>query len=60
MDHCIFLARQRLANLIRKAMLTPKVRRATRAPARVRQQRLDQKRRQGELKRLRGKPAGDD
>jgi ribosome-associated protein len=52
-------ARRKLRDLIARALLRPKQRRPTRAPAAVRARRLSDKRRTAEKKRLR-RPAGDD
>jgi ribosome-associated protein len=53
-------ARQRLAELILRAAVKPKVRRATRPPAAARRQRLEGKLRRGQVKAARGKPGLDD
>ena len=49
-------ARERLAELIRRALVAPKRRRKTRATAASKQRRLDSKKRRGHTKRFRGKP----
>lgn len=49
----------RLIALIREAAVPPKYRRATRPSKGVRQRRLDSKRRQSDLKKIRGKVSGD-
>ena len=48
-------ARNRLADLIREAATPPKPRRATRTPAGAKRKRLTAKRRQSEIKKIRGK-----
>ena len=48
-------ARERLADLIRKAAVTPKRRRPTRPGKAAKQRRLDAKKRRAGLKRTRGK-----
>lgn len=53
------LAMERLVARLALLNHRPKRRRPTAVPAGVRQRRLDAKRRQGERKRLRGKPADD-
>ncbi len=47
-------ARQRLADLVRRALRAPRPRRRTRVSAAARRQRLERKRRRGLLKRQRG------
>ena len=49
-------AEQRLAELIRRALTVPKVRRATRPPRAAHERRLEHKERQRHTKRLRAKP----
>ena len=49
-------ALKRLINLIRHAAKEPKPRRRTQTPATVKAQRLEKKRRRGEIKRLRQSP----
>lgn len=53
------LAEQRLAELVRRALVVPRVRRATRPSRAVRAARLEAKRRQASKKRERRRP-GDD
>jgi ribosome-associated protein len=53
-------AEQRLAELIRRALTVPKVRKATRPTRAAHERRLDHKERQRRTKRLRGKPRWDD
>jgi ribosome-associated protein len=53
-------ARDRLVALIARAATPPKPRRRTRAPAASRAQRLEGKTKRGKVKRLRGKPSGED
>ncbi len=53
-------ARERLAELIRRAAQPPKPRRPTRVPRAEQQARLDSKRRQGQRKRLRQAAPGDE
>jgi ribosome-associated protein len=53
-------ARKRLADLIRKATVAPKPRRPTRPTAASQERRLDNKRRQSRLKRLRRTSADHD
>lgn len=53
-------ARRRLVELVRKAAAVPKPRRATRPTAASQAQRLDEKRRQGQRKRLRRAADYDD
>ncbi|HPF69569.1 MAG TPA: alternative ribosome rescue aminoacyl-tRNA hydrolase ArfB [Candidatus Krumholzibacteria bacterium] len=48
--------RQRLAQMLREALVPPKPRKATRPTASSRARRLDDKRRRGEIKKGRGKP----
>ena len=50
------LARERLAELIRKASVSPKKRVRTRVPQGQKRKRLDAKKRRGEVKALRGSP----
>lgn len=50
------LARQRLAELIRKALVPPKKRIRTRVSQNQKRKRLDAKRQRSEVKALRGKP----
>jgi len=52
-------AMDRLVALIREAAEPPRYRRATKPSKGVRQRRLDSKRRQGDLKKVRGKVTGD-
>jgi ribosome-associated protein len=47
-------ARERLADLIREARISPKIRRATRPTLGSKQRRLEGKSRRGEIKRMRG------
>jgi ribosome-associated protein len=55
------LALDRLADLVREALAPPPPpRRATRPTATARRERVDQKRRAGETKRLRQPPGGDE
>lgn len=49
----------RLIALIREAAVPPKYRRATKPSKGVKQRRLDSKRRQSDLKKIRGKVSGD-
>ena len=49
------IARERLADLIRKAAVTPKRRRATRPGKAAKQRRLDAKKRRSGIKQMRGK-----
>jgi ribosome-associated protein len=51
-------ARNRLADLIRRASRKPKLQRRTRPPAESKRRRLEQKKRRAEIKRLR-KPSGE-
>jgi ribosome-associated protein len=53
-------AEQRLAELIRRALTVPKVRKATRPTPAARERRLEHKERQRRTKRLRAKPRWDD
>jgi len=53
------LAEERLAALVRGALVVPKVRKATAPPRAAKQARLDEKRRQSEKKRGRGRPVDD-
>ena len=53
-------ARERLADLIRRALVRPRKRRPTRPSRAARQQRLESKRRRSDAKRARGRPRGDD
>ena len=53
-------AEQRLAELIRRALTVPKVRKATRPTRAAHERRLDHKERQRRAKRLRAKPRWDD
>jgi len=52
-------ARERLAELIRKAATPPKPRRATRIPKASRRKRLDSKKRRGRMKQDRARPQTD-
>jgi ribosome-associated protein len=52
-------ARDRLAELIRRAATPPKPRRPTRVPKASKRQRLDAKKRQSRRKQDRARPAGD-
>jgi ribosome-associated protein len=54
------LALERLRRRLETALIVPRQRRATKPPAGARRRRVDSKRRRGELKRLRGRPAADD
>jgi ribosome-associated protein len=54
------LAIERLVEALRVALRVERRRRQTQPPAESQERRLDEKRRQGELKRLRRKPAGPD
>jgi ribosome-associated protein len=49
-------ARRRLVELIQRAAVPPRLRRATRTPAAVKRKRVDAKTRRGEIKSRRGKP----
>jgi ribosome-associated protein len=53
------LARERLAELVRAALVVPKRRRATRPSGASRRRRLDDKRQTGEKKRTRGQKSFD-
>jgi ribosome-associated protein len=53
-------ARERLVALIARAAEPPKPRRPTRTPKASRAKRRDTKRKRGSVKRLRGKPSGED
>ena len=53
-------ARDKVRRLVRAALVRPRARVATRAPAGAAQRRLDVKRRRGALKRWRTPPGGDD
>jgi ribosome-associated protein len=53
-------ARERLAEMIRKALPAPKIRRPTRPTYSSKLKRLDSKTRRGGVKSTRGKPSGDD
>jgi ribosome-associated protein len=53
------LALERLRSRLEAALTVPRQRRATRPAAAARRRRVDTKRRRGELKRLRGRPADD-
>jgi len=53
-------ARDKVRRLVRAALVRPRARVATRAPAGVEQRRLDVKRRRGALKRWRTRPGGDE
>ena len=50
------IARERLAGLVAKAFETPKKRVRTRVSANQKRKRLDEKKRRGEVKALRGRP----
>jgi ribosome-associated protein len=52
-------AAERLAKIVRQALVIPRKRRATRPPAASRQQRLDEKKRRGERKRDRRRDFDD-
>ena len=52
-------ARERLAELIRRALVVPKRRRTTRPHAAAKQRRLDSKKRRSDTKRARAKYRGD-
>ncbi len=54
------LARERLEDLVRQALIPPKRRKPTRVPSGERKQRLEQKRRRGTVKQERQRPGGDD
>ena len=53
-------ARERLADLIRRALVRPKRRRKTRPSAASKERRLDFKKRRGQTKSARGRFRGDD
>ena len=53
-------ARQRLAELIRRALVRPKKRQKTRPSRAARERRLESKKRRAETKRGRGRQPGDD
>jgi ribosome-associated protein len=53
-------AEARLADLIRRALVAPRPRKATRPPRAVSERRLEQKARQQRTKRLRGSPRSDE
>jgi ribosome-associated protein len=53
-------ARERLADLIRRALQRPKRRKKTRPGAAAKQRRLESKKRRSETKRTRGRLRGDD
>jgi ribosome-associated protein len=53
-------AEERLSDLIRRALIPPKARKATRPTRASRERRLEGKTHQGRTKRLRGRPARDD
>jgi ribosome-associated protein len=53
-------AEERLADLVRRALVVPKARKATRVPRAAHERRLDHKSRQRRTKRLRGRPGFDD
>ena len=53
-------AERRLADLIRRALVAPRPRRATRPPPAARERRLEHKARQRRTKRLRGRPRWDE
>jgi len=52
--------RQRLAQLVREALVPPKPRRRTRPTAASKKKRVDEKKKRGEIKKGRGKVRGDD
>lgn len=52
--------RQRLAQLLREALIPPKPRKKTRPTAASRQRRMEEKRQRGQIKKGRGKPSGED
>ena len=54
------LAMERLAARLAQLNYRPKKRRPTTVPAAVRRKRLEQKRLQGDKKRMRGRPEGED
>jgi len=51
---------QRLAQLLREALIPPRPRKKTRPTAASRRKRLDEKKKRSRLKQNRGKPRGDD
>jgi ribosome-associated protein len=51
---------ERLIDLLRRAALRPRARRPTRPSAAAKRQRRETKRRRGGIKRLRGRPPGED
>ena len=53
-------AEGRLVDLVRRALVEPKVRRATRPTRASKERRLEGKARRGSVKRARGRPARDD
>jgi ribosome-associated protein len=53
-------AEERLADLVRRALIVPKARKATRVPRSENERRLERKTRQRRTKRLRGRPGFDD
>jgi len=53
-------ARERLADLVRRALIRPKARRKTKPPRASKQNRLDTKKHRGEKKRARGRFRGDE
>lgn len=53
-------AEERLADLVRHALIAPKARRPTRVPRAAKERRLEGKARQRRTKRLRGRPSVDD
>jgi ribosome-associated protein len=53
-------AREKVRRLVRAALVRPRARVATRAPAGADERRLDVKRRRGALKRWRVRPGGED
>jgi ribosome-associated protein len=53
-------ARERLAELVRRASVAPRVRRRTKPTARARAQRVESKRQRARIKRARGKVAGEE
>jgi ribosome-associated protein len=53
-------AEERLSDLIRRALIAPKARKATRPTRAARERRLEHKTHQGRTKRLRTRPARDD
>jgi ribosome-associated protein len=53
-------AEERLSDLIRRALIAPKPRKATKPTRAARERRLDGKKNQGHTKRLRGRPGRDD